>query len=58
MLFSNLKAGLDQDCSGLFVASEDNIEPVQLEMKKFGLETNDPKKLRSIISYQFYAPSG
>jgi hypothetical protein len=57
MLFSNLKAGLDQGCSGFFGASEDNIEPVQLEMKKFGLKTNDHKKLRSITSYQFYAPN-
>lgn len=58
MLFSNLKAGLDQGCSGLYVASEENIEPIQLEMKKFGLETSDPTKLRSITSYQFYAPDG
>jgi len=28
MLFSNLKAGLDQSCSGLYVSSKENIEPI------------------------------
>jgi hypothetical protein len=58
LLFSNLKAGLDQGCSGLYVAGEENIEQVQFEMRKFGLETDDPKKLRSIKSQQFYMPDG
>ena len=56
ILFSNLKAGLDNGCSGLYVASEENIEPIQFEMKKFGLDTDDPKKLKSITSHQFYMP--
>ena len=58
LLFSNLKAGLDKGCSGLYVASEENIEPIQVAMKKFGLDTNDPKKVRSITSNQFYMPDG
>ena len=58
LLFSNLKAGLDKGCSGLYVASEENIEPIQVEMKKFGLDTDNLKKLRSITSHQFYMPDG
>jgi hypothetical protein len=58
VLFSNLKTGLDQDCSGLYVIGEENIEQIQFEMRKFGLETDDPKKLRSVTSQQFYIPDG
>lgn len=58
LLFSNLKAGLDKGCSGLYLASEDTVEPIQVEMKKFGLNLDNPKKLRSITSHQFYTPEG
>ena len=58
MLFSGLKAGVGQGCSGLYIASEGPIEPVQLEMRKFGLNTENHKKLRSVTSHHFYAPDG
>jgi len=43
VLFSNLKAGRGHGCSVLYVASEENIKPVQSEMKKFGLKIDAPK---------------
>jgi hypothetical protein len=58
LLFSNLKAGLDNGCSGLYIAGGDNIEKVKVEMKKFGLEIGDPKKLRILTSRQFYMSDG
>lgn len=58
VLFSNLKAGLDKGCSALYIASGENIEQVQVEMKKFGLELDDPMKLRIVTSRQFYTPNG
>lgn len=58
VLFSNLKTGLDKGCSALYIASEENIEHVQIEMKNFGLKIDDPKNLRTITSHQFYTPDG
>ncbi len=58
VLFSNLKAGLDKGCSALYIASGENIEQVKIEMRKFGLELDDPMKLRIVTSRQFYAPDG
>ncbi len=58
VLFSNLKAGLDKGCSALYIASGENIEQVQVEMRKFGLELDDPMKLRIVTSRQFYIPNG
>ncbi len=58
LLFSNLKAGLDNGCSAVYVASEENTEQVQFEMRKFGLELDDPKKLRILTIKQLYTPDG
>ena len=58
VLFSNLKAGLDQDCSALYITSRENIEPVRAEMKNCGLTVDDPKKLKIMTSRQFYIPDG
>ena len=58
VLFSNLKAGLDQNCSALYITSRENIKPAQAEMKDFGLTVDDPKKMRIIPSRQFYIPDG
>ncbi len=53
LLFSNLKVGLDNGCSAVYVASEEDAEQVRFEMKKFGLEVDDPKKLRIMTSTNF-----
>ena len=58
VLFSNLKAGLDQNCSALYITSRESIEPVRAEMEDFGLKVDDPKKLRIIPSRQLYIPDG
>ena len=58
LLFSNLKAGLDKGCSAVYIASGDNIEQVQVEMRKIGLETGNPKKLRILTTKQLYTPDG
>ena len=58
LLFSNLKAGLDKGYSALYIASGENIEQVQVEMRKFGLKLDDPMKLRIVTSRQFYTPDG
>jgi len=58
VLFSNLKAGLDKGCSALYIASGKNIEQVQVKMRKFGLDLDDPIKLRIVTSRQFYTPDG
>jgi hypothetical protein len=58
VLFSNLKAGLDQNCSALYITSRESIEPVQAEIKDFGLTVDDSKKLRIIPSRQLYIPDG
>ena len=56
VLFSNLKAGLDKGCSALYIASGENIEQVQVEMKNFGLKLDDPMKLKIVTSHRFYTP--
>ena len=58
VLFSNLKAGLDQDCSALYITSRENIEPARAEMKNCGLTVDDPKKLKIMTRRQFYIPDG
>jgi hypothetical protein len=58
VLFSNLKEGMDQNCSALYITSGDNVTLAQAEMKKFGLPVNDPKKLIIIPSHQIYIPDG
>lgn len=58
LMFSILKTGLDKGCSAVYIAGEDNIEQVQFEMRKFGLDLSNPKKLRVMISHQFYTPDG
>ena len=58
LLFSNLKAGLDQGCSAVYVASEEDIERIKFEMRKFGLELDDPKKLTILTIKQLYTPDG
>lgn len=58
VLFSNLKAGLHNGCSTVYIASEENIKQVQLEMRNFGLKIDDHKKLRILSGRQFYTPDG
>lgn len=58
VLFSNLKAGLDRGCSALYIASGENIEQIQVEMRAFGLKLDNPMKLKIVTSGQWYTPDG
>ncbi|MFQ6094629.1 MAG: MEDS domain-containing protein [Candidatus Bathyarchaeia archaeon] len=58
VLFSNLKAGLDNRCSVLYIASMESIERVQLEMESFGLSPDNCAKLKIVTSNQWYTPDG
>lgn len=58
ILFSNLKAGLDQGCAALYVENEENIERLKGETGKFGLKIDAQKKIRIMSTRHFYAPDG
>jgi len=55
VLFSNLKAGLHEGCSALYMASGESVERVQLEMKRFGL---NPDNHTIVTGYQWHTPDG
>lgn len=58
LLFFNLKTGLDNGCSALYITSGEDIEQVRVEMENFGLRDDNPAKLKIVTSHQFYTPDG
>jgi len=57
-LFSNLKAGMRGGYSALYIASRENVAQIRAEMRNFGLELDNPERLKIVTSTQWYTPDG
>lgn len=58
VLFSNLKNGLDNRCSILYIASGESVLEAKCQMAYFGLRFNKPNKPKIVTCKEWYTPDG
>jgi hypothetical protein len=56
VLFSNLKNGLDNGCSILYIASGESVLEAKCQMAYFGFRFDKPNKPMIVTSKEWYAP--
>jgi len=57
-LFSNLKAGMHRGCAALYIADRENSAQIRAEMQNFGLDLDNPTRLKIVSSTEWYTPDG